>query len=477
MKSKVAIQTSNLRLVIALFVVLTEILFISTLASAGIELILSSVAVTVALLIQLRFGIRRDSASPADIVVFIFNWLFLDLAPKVQLMDMPQRLVNTSTVSVETLALTNLVCALFMIAFTLFYEFYSRRIAMPVAAVAPMQIPKQSFTGAAVALAVVLCILVVGIAAPGAYREVGTSEAASPASLILNRFLLFLPSATLLILLNETVRSGRKVQFSRVCALLVLLLLVFITENPYTEKRNALGPVYLAMLLVAFQNWFAVQARRMMLLVGGMVVVFPGITIFTHNHSQKLSDLTLSQFTDQIAEHYFSINYDSWANIYSSVEIVRVHGVQWGHQLLGAVLFFVPSAIWTSKPLATGIFIADYLIANYSMWFTNLSAPIVAEGYLDFGALGVIGYAAAIAFAVTFLNKLAIRQGKWLWFPLAVYGSVFLMLVMRGSLMIAFGFAGAAFLAFCFAAGLLSLKLGVRHQLAKRPSAQPTMAA
>jgi hypothetical protein len=190
-----------------------------------------------------------------------------------------------------------------------------------------------------------------------------------------------------------------------------------------------------------------------------------------------LSSLTLSQFTEQISDHYFSINYDSWANIYTAVEIVRVHSVQWGHQLLGALLFFVPSAIWTSKPLATGIFIGDYLINTYSMWFTNLSAPIVAEGYLDFGVLGVLFYAGAIALAATFLNKLALRNGGWLGFPLAIYGSVFLMLILRGSLMIAFGFASAAFLAFCSASALLSLKLGVRHQLVKPRSPQPTMAS
>ena len=65
-----------------------------------------------------------------------------------------------------------------------------------------------------------------------------------------------------------------------------------------------------------------------------------------------------------------------------------MHGMQWGRQLLGALLFFVPSAVWSGKPLASGIFIANYLIANYSMWFTNLSAPLIAEGYLDFGPGG-----------------------------------------------------------------------------------------
>ncbi|HZE42318.1 MAG TPA: hypothetical protein VE058_00960 [Steroidobacteraceae bacterium] len=458
---------------------LIEIVFINSLASAGIELILSSVVVTIALLIQLRFGVRQIAAAPADIIVFIFNWLFLDLAPKVQLMSMPQRLINTSTVRVDGVALTNLVCALFMIAFTVFYAFVSRRggnfeptAAVPVKPRAPVK-PRQEFTAGAVGLALVLCFAVVAVAAPHAYRSVETAEVASPASLVMNRFLLFLPSATLLILLHETVRSGRKLLFSRVCVLLLLFLLVIVTENPYTEKRNALGPMYLALLLVLFQNWFATGTRRLLLLVGSMVLVFPAITIFTHNHKQTLADVSLSQFSDQIADHYFSVNYDSWANIYTAVEIVKVHGMQWGHQLMGSLLFFVPSSIWSAKPLATGIFLADYLITNYSMWFTNLSAPLAAEGYLDFGPAGVVLYACILAIFVALLNRLALRRDGWVAFPMAIYASVFLMIVLRGSLMIAMGFASAAFLAFCFAAVLLSMKLGVRHRVAGRMGARP----
>jgi hypothetical protein len=473
MKIKSAVDIFSLRMLFALVIVLIEIVFINSLASAGIELILSSVVVTIALLIQLRFGVRQIAAAPADIIVFVFNWLFLDLAPKVQLMSMPQRLINTSTVTVDGVALTNLVCALFMIAFTVFYTFLSRRDGnlQPTAA-APVK-PRREFTAGAVGLALVLCFAVVAVAAPSAYRSVENAEVASPASLVMNRFLLFLPSATLLILLHETVRSGRKLLFSRGCVLLLLFLLVIVTENPYTEKRNALGPIYLALLLVLFQNWFATGTRRLLLLVGSMVLIFPAITIFTHNKKQSLADVSFSQFSDQIADHYFSVNYDSWANIYTAVEIVKVHGMQWGHQLMGSLLFFVPSSIWSAKPLATGIFLADYLITNYSMWFTNLSAPLAAEGYLDFGPAGVVLYACILALFVALLNRLAVRRDRWVAFPMAIYASVFLMIVLRGSLMIALGFAGAAFLAFCFAAVLLSAKLGVRHRVAGRMGARP----
>jgi hypothetical protein len=361
-----------------------------------------------------------------------------------------------------------------MVAFTLFYEFVSRRSEIAQASSAAQVESPQEFGAGAVGLAVFVCVIVVGLAAPTAYRSVDT-VAASPALLVMNRFLLFIPSATLLILLNETVRSGRKLQFSRICVLLLLLLLVVITENPYTEKRNALGPVYLAMAMVTFQRLFASSTRRMVLLVCSMVLVFPATVLFTHDHQHTLGNVSLTQISDEIADHYFSINYDSWANIYTAVEIVKVHGVQWGHQLLGSLLFFVPSSLWSSKPLATGIFLGDYLMSNYSMWFTNLSAPLIAEGYLDFGPLGVIVYAGAAAFLVSYFNRLTLRRDNWVAFPLAIYASVFLMIVLRGSLMIAMGFASAAYLAFQFASVLLSAKFGVRRRIAGRMGRQPMM--
>jgi hypothetical protein len=478
MKAKASNHILGLRVFIGLLIVLTEVVFLNFLAPAGMEVVLSSLAVTIALLFQLRFGIREDSSTPADIAVFIFNWLFLDLAPKIQLIGTPQQLVNTSSVLVDRLATANLVCALFMLTFTVVYSYLSRRaqLSANLKAVSPA-VPRAQFTGAAVAVSVGVCILMVAAAAPHAYKT-ADAQVVSPATLIVNRFLLFVPSATLLILLNETVRGQKKWLFSRVCVIALLILLVLVTENPLTEKRNALGPLYLGLVLVGFQTWFASRTRRMLLLVGSMVFGFPAISVFTHNHQQTLSDLSMSDIGDRIQEYYFSINYDSWANIYTSVEIVKIHGLQWGHQLLGSMLFFVPSSIWTTKPLATGILLGNYLIANYSMWFNNLSAPLVAEAYLDFGYIGVIVYATAAAILVLSINKLA-QRNNWLALPMAVYASLFLMFLLRGSLMIAMGFASAAFLSFCLASAMLSMKLGMRERwiVRRRIDGRPTMAS
>ncbi len=149
-----------------------------------------------------------------------------------------------------------------MIAFSLFYGFLSKRTeTAPPTDAAPSRGAVKSLRRVPWALALVVCVLVVGVAAPGAYASVENLEAATPATLVVKRFLLFLPTATLLILLHETVSSGRKVLFSRVCVLLLLLVLVFITENTYTEKRNAIGPVYIGLLLVLFQTWFAARQQ------------------------------------------------------------------------------------------------------------------------------------------------------------------------------------------------------------------------
>ena len=285
--------------------------------------------------------------------------------------------------------------------------------------------------------------------------------------MIVRKFLLFLPSATLLILLHETLRSGRKLLFSRMCVLVLLAILVAYTENPLTEKRNGLGPVYLGVIFIFFESRLRSLNRRLLLLIASMALVFPAITVLTHNRGLiTAGGAAVPSVVDTLKDHYFSTNYDAWANIYTTVEMVERQGISWGRQLLGGILFFVPSSLWHAKPLATGIAIGNYLIANYRMWFTNLSAPLIAEGYVDFGAIGVALYAVGLAWLVTRMNRFGVAGRNWASFPMAVYGGFFLMFALRGSLMIAIAYGTAGVLAFLTASTLLSAgsrKMGQRY--------------
>lgn len=69
----------------------------------------------------------------------------------------------------------------------------------------------------------------------------------------------------------------------------------------------------------------------------------------------------------------------------------------YGRQLAGSVFFAVPRSVWPGKPRDTGVMVGQWMgTVN-----TNLSSPIWAELWLDFGPLGMgagllaIGYAAA----------------------------------------------------------------------------------
>ena len=71
---------------------------------------------------------------------------------------------------------------------------------------------------------------------------------------------------------------------------------------------------------------------------------------------------------------------------------VEEFGISWGNQLLGAILFFVPRSIWPSKPLGTG---HTAIVALDQHYFSNVSAPLIAEGYVNFGIVGVVLFALA----------------------------------------------------------------------------------
>jgi hypothetical protein len=439
------------RTALAVFIIATEIVFVFFMASAGIEFVLSSIVLTLALLLQLSFGMQRDAATPADIVAFIFNWLFLDLAPKIQLLSVPTRLVNTSTVSAQEVLVTNLLCALFIVTFTVIYVRMGSAASGKPNPAATMQPP---FSPLGICAALAVCVLVV--AALGRTPYVTDATGTAPSAMVIKKFLLFLPSATLMILGHEMIAVRKKWVFSRVFAVLILLLLVAVTENPLTEKRNALGPVYLGLLFIVFEARLRGLNKRLMLLVASMVLVFPAVTVLTHSHRQFLYGVRLDAVVDTLKDHYFSVNYDAWANLYTTVEMVKHQGIEWGRQLLGDVLFFVPSSLWHAKPLATGIAIGDYLILNYAGWFTNLSAPLVGEGYIDFGPVGVILYAGGLAYFVAWLNRFARDSRKWVAYPMGIYAALFLMFALRGSLMIAFAYGTGALLAFMTASTLLS---------------------
>lgn len=150
-------------------------------------------------------------------------------------------------------------------------------------------------------------------------------------------------------------------------------------NNPLSSPRFMVGTVFLGGL--AAVGGYATQ-RRFRAVAGsalvGMLMVFPLLNVFRGSTSIGGSGHALSALQ--------SGDFDAFAQIVNTVDYVAHEGLTGGRQLAGVFLFWVPRTVWPDKPFDTGI-----LLANYKSYgFTNLSAPLWSEFYINFGIAGVV---------------------------------------------------------------------------------------
>ena len=93
--------------------------------------------------------------------------------------------------------------------------------------------------------------------------------------------------------------------------------------------------------------------------------------------------------------------YDAFSIIEGARKYVEVADFTYGYQLLGSLFFFVPRSIWVTKPIGSGAMISTFMGQS----FTNISCPLIAEGYVNFGILGVILFALVTGALCTVVDR------------------------------------------------------------------------
>ena len=168
---------------------------------------------------------------------------------------------------------------------------------------------------------------------------------------------------------------------------IVLLAIMTITLFPTGLARNAVAIYWLPVIIVNVP-----QLKRPHLFVLGMLaallVVFPLLNQFKHYKGEINFSLSTKHFT--------TLNYDT-SQIFMADQQMDI--VTNGKQLLGVALFFVPRAIWPSKPVGSGC----YLAKPQGVW-ANISMPYWGEGYINFGYLGVIIFAILLATIMAYMD-------------------------------------------------------------------------
>lgn len=293
---------------------------------------------------------------------------------------------------------------------------------------------------ALVAAALSLVMLGVGTIFTVRAEQYDSSDGSNTMTVLIQALLrvpLFIAS---LVLFKELLQKKVKsFGLPKTMAIIGLVLLVLLLNNPISTARFWFACVILSYFFV-FLNSLKWNLETLLapFLVFLMLVVFPLSDVF--RRSTDVDVIASIKSFELYEEISLSPDFDAFQQLINTTTAVENRGLTWGNQLLGALFFWVPRAVWHNKPVASG----EYVVLDRNYSFVNLSCPLWAEIYLDFGIPGIL----LIFFAYGKLIRFSVGQSG-VWFVFFVFFASFQPYLLRGSLLVASNFlllAGACFI-------------------------------
>lgn len=232
------------------------------------------------------------------------------------------------------------------------------------------------------------------------------------------------------------------------------MLLIAVVDNPIIHPRYQLAG------LVYFGIDYFFRGRRTKLLAVLVVVgvmVAPMLQVFRYEVASeapqggRIFDSTL-----------LSKDYDAFQlSCYTMLTVDRA-GIAWGSNILGAALFFVPRAVWTSKPEPTAWAVYETASQSTELGTSNLSTPLMAEGYFAFGWPGAILIALAYWWIITRVTQASWRDpNSWMFLSRCLFAGL-VLIFLRGTLTVGVSAVAGYFAAVAIPA--LVLRMGVSRR-------------
>lgn len=383
--------------------------------------------------------------SPFISVFLVFNFLFFIVAPIIQLNVIFSKNETFMTGFVYDVAITLKTCGFIALFNSVFFIGYLYLKKVAFLREKPRDLSHKGNTVFGVVMILVLSCLLIFVGSWSFIQEEISRpswlvSSSSVMSLLIWKKVLFLvPYAGIILSVQYLRRHKKKLDATVIIifALLIFTILLLWFKNPLTEKRNALGPIYIGLIFLFTPGVLKSNIRTLAFMFFSMVVVFPLSAIITHTPStlsqlRKKPSLLLDEFEGEGIGNVFStMHYDAFANIGATIDFVANEGWAHGNQLLGAFFFFVPRAIWEDKPVSTGEVIGNHLVDDYGLNYTNLSNPMVSEGYINFGIAGVVLMALLLAISVIYL-KSWLQSDNYLKRIMSFYFAIHLLFLLRG---------------------------------------------
>ncbi len=383
--------------------------------------------------------------SPFLSAYIVFNFLFFTVAPVVQITsfegtnpEYTNYFPHKDSIAIYANTLISIFHVVFFMGY-LFFKKFGRSRKKPV--------PSQ-FSYRALPVTIVIIAVFTALIFLASYTFVN-DEISRPAwkksvfspgvQLLWKKVFFMVPFAGIALCVQYFRKKGKKAlnTLMIVATLFFFFVLLMWFKNPLTEKRNALGPIYICFIFLFTPRLLNSNTKTLFFLFLTMIVVFPLSAVFTHTDA-SFEEITKdpSIFFEQmkgggIASAFNTLNYDAFSNIMATIDFVRDYGFSMGYQLLSAFLFFVPRSLWEAKPYTTGQVVGEHLMEKHDFAYFNLSNPMVSEGYVNFGIFGVILMAIALGFVIVRLFSW-LQSEDYLKKIMAFYFALHLLFLLRG---------------------------------------------
>jgi hypothetical protein len=207
------------------------------------------------------------------------------------------------------------------------------------------------------------------------------------------------------------------------------LVLAVLVNNPFNFARFRVS----TLMVFAFLVYFGFQRLRLLSVLLIVGTLLSG-TLNSFRYNQFVLDPTAANGSLFSAMDFHALNLICYAIKYATDV-----GYSYGSNLLGALLFFVPRAIWEGKSEHIAYYFFD-LIRKYRYYGTdNLASPVVAEGYFAFGIVGAILLSVLVFWVFRFIEKrgLAAPAGTP-WQLILCLSPMLTFILLRGPLIVGF---------------------------------------
>ena len=333
-----------------------------------------------------------------NVIFWFFNYIFFGLGALIMTNSGKWRY----PVQDEFIVYTSIYILLFAMLYHVIYEFQLRR-SKPVIVNSPSEIALTADKG---------FLLLIPLLLTAGYKvmagdltlnvvKVFFVERHAPLVNVLNVLFHFWTATVFYILAfkKSSLTKGRR--WFSIC---VLLLIIIIAINPLSMNRTFSFMLFFPLVIIFARRLRFSGALILAFLFSGIFFSFLHtlFSIFLTGSNVSGSDLELLTKLDY---YFYSGSFDSFENVVHAVHFVHEDGIFMGLQLIASLLFWVPRSMWLDKPTGSGDMMSyEFLTRFHEVYYGNISFPIQAEAYLNFGIFGLLVGAVLLSFLLVWID-------------------------------------------------------------------------